>query len=71
MLKTMTNDEDAICDLARIYDKDAAGAIAPLAMTRLLLAWTARRYRNDRRARPGGCGRGSLVPYDAIEGWIF
>jgi ketosteroid isomerase-like protein len=36
MLKTMTNDEDAICDLLdgftrALYDKDAAGAIAPLA----------------------------------------
>jgi ketosteroid isomerase-like protein len=36
MLKTMTNDEDAICDLLddftrALYDEDAAGAIAPLA----------------------------------------
>ena len=36
MLKTMTNDKDAICDLlddfARaLYEKDASGAIAPLA----------------------------------------
>jgi hypothetical protein len=41
----MTNDEDAICDLlddfARaLYEKDAAGAIAPLADSRLRLSKT-------------------------------
>jgi ketosteroid isomerase-like protein len=35
-MNTVTNDEDAICDLLdgftrALYDKDAAGAIAPLA----------------------------------------